>query len=319
MAQVSTAPAPDAAFVAILSASIQGIFFSQAAGFSPQKIEEEFRKAVEHSDLLNDETFMSNLLFLVRKREVRALREDVRRLVEGSRLKPAADISAVKSLYALGDAADRAYVDKRVSTELKRCMSAPDAMSLQDIVRWAGRVGGEQTLAVMREYQVEATRRQAEAEKQTPNDFDRIVQIDQLRGRLTNSASELGRKLDLEKLAEPVRAASMTEHYLRRSGHLGYWSYKRLVDQPTDLSIAAVREFLDRKIGSLLPTGGITVEEGEELTRDYRLRGVCLLQAMKAKLTPQENKLLLENATMLKEREEFFWPKHDWEDVLDVE
>lgn len=319
MAQTTTAPAPDAAFVATLRANIQGIYFSTAAGYSPAKIEEEFRKAVQSRELRNDETFMTNLMFLVRKREVSALRDDVRRVVEETRLPPAADISTLKTLYALGDGADRATVDKRVSIDLKRQMVATDALEMSEIVRWGGRIGGEQTLAALRDYQAEATRRQQDAEKTSTNDFERIVKIDQLRNRLTNEVSELGRKLDLEKLPEPVRAASMTEHFLRRSGHLGYWSYKYLVDHPTDLSIAAVREYLDRKIGGLLPLGGISADEGAELTRDYRLRGVCLLQKMKAKMTPQESKMLLDNSAMLKEREEFFWPNHDWEDALDVE
>jgi hypothetical protein len=67
----------DPRFVTSLKRNISGIYFGQVAHYTPAEIEREFRKAVLDDVLVADEEFMHNLLFLVRKREVSSLREDV--------------------------------------------------------------------------------------------------------------------------------------------------------------------------------------------------------------------------------------------------
>jgi hypothetical protein len=50
----------------------------------------------------------------------------------------------------------------------------------------------------------------------------------------------------------------------------------------------------------------------------YRLRGLCLVQAMGAPLGAAEQKYLADHAQLIQDNEEFFRPRYDWEDVLDV-
>src|SRR5579871_4017421 len=76
----------DPQFIDSLKTDISGIYFSQVAHYTPEKIAEEFRKAVRDPALTADEQVMGNLLFLVRKKVVADLREDVARLVASNKL-----------------------------------------------------------------------------------------------------------------------------------------------------------------------------------------------------------------------------------------
>jgi hypothetical protein len=121
--------------------------------------------------------------------------------------------------------------------------------------------------------------------------------------------------MEVTGLPEADQAAAMVNHYLRRSGHLGFWAYKELVDHPTPVAAGAVRAFIHGNVRSLVPAG-LPEEQRSEMVQDLRLRGLCLLEAMKA-LRPEEQEFLARYEAVLTARKEFFRPGYDWEDVLD--
>jgi hypothetical protein len=307
----------DPDFVATLRTDISGIFFASASRFAPDKIEQEFRKAVADPGLVADETFMHNLMFLVRKKEVRALHDDVERVLTKGGLTPRPEVSTMKTLYALGSSKDRVVIDERLSAQLESQLKSRDALAPSPYLESADRIGGAKTLNMLKAFQQEAARQQQQAEQKSPNDHVGIVQLDQMRSGAENKVFYLSLKLSVLAKDETDRATEMFKYYLRRTGFLGFWGYKELVDHPSPAAVNAIRGYISHRLEELLPGGGITAEDRSRLLLDYQLRGVCLLQAMKAELTPEEEKLLGDHAAMVNERKEFFRPGHDWEDVLD--
>lgn len=305
----------DPQFVQKLKGNISGIFFASVSGYTPEKIEQEFRKAITHDDLVADETFMDNLMFLVRKREVKSLHDDVdRMLMKG--LKPRAEVSTMKTLYALGSQNDRLKVDDRLSSHLENQLKRGE-MAPSPYLEWSERIGGSKTLEVLKRVNEEASARQKQIEKASPDDHTKIADMDQMRSSAENKAYYLSLKLNLMAMGESERAAPMVKYYLQRTPFLGFMGYKELVNKPTPVTIEAVRVFIDGRLTELLPVNGLTPEHRTQLLRDYKLRGLLLLQAMKAKLTTDEEKFLAEHAKLLEDRKEFSQDGYDWEDVLD--
>lgn len=307
----------DPEFVATLRKNISGIFFASANRYPPDKIEQEFRRAVADRALVADETFMNNLMFIVRKKEVRALHDDVERVLANGGLKASAEVSTMKTLYALGSAKDRRLVDDRLSAQMESQLKRPDALAPSPYLEWADRIGGTKTLDVVKKFQEEADRQQQQAEQTAPDDHVKIGQLDKIRSEAENKVHYLSLKLNVLAMGETDRATEMFRYFLRRTGFLGFLGYKELIDNPTPAAVNAVRGFISHRLGELLPVAGVTPDDRTKLLLDHQLRGTCLLQAMKAKLTPEEEKLLADHAPMLGERKEFFRPQYDWEDVLD--
>ncbi len=314
MSQTASSVDPD--FVTTLKADIFGKYYLQAERFSPETVEREFRKAVKERDLVADEGFMTNLMFLVRKKEVHALRDDVTRVLFAN-LKPNADVSTMKTLYALGEDKERAVVDDRLSQYLRRRLQSPDGITPSPYLDSADRIGGKKTLDVLKEGLADASRRQTEAEKAAPDDHAHISQLDKLRSELDTKVTYLSRKLDIAAKSEADRAMAMAEQYIGQRRYLDVWAYKELVAHSTPVAIDAVRSFVSWRLSSVLPAGGLSVQERGKLMRDYQIRGVCLLQDMGAKLTPEEQKVLTDNPALLQEPGGYYRPNIDWEAVLD--
>lgn len=311
-----TTSSVDADFVATLQSDISGRYFKSADRFAVEKIEDEFRKAVKDYTLLADEQFMYNLMFLVRKKEVAALLEDVRDVCTRP-LKPRAEVSALKTLYALGTDEDRMSIDDRISRFLQRQLRAGQGIPLSPYLEAAERVGGAKTLTTLKECHSDAAHRQKEAENATPRVPSEIGQLDRIRSTLANQVDSLSTRVRIEGLDKTEAAREMAQHYLQRTTYLEFWSYKQLVDDASPTCIDAVRSFVSRRLGTLMPQSGLSSEAQTAKRLDLRLRGVCLLEAMGASLTAEEQKLLDEHAEMLQERGAFFRPGYDWGDALD--
>lgn len=312
----NTGPA-DPEFVATIRGNISGMFFASASRYTPDKIEQEFRKAVADRVLIADETFMHNLMFLVRKQEVRALHDDVEQVLARGGLKASAEVSTMKTLYALGSAKDRQVVDDRLSAQIENQLKTSDALIVSPYVEWADRIGGTKTLDAIKKFQHEADRKQKQTEQTAPDEHVKIGQLDKARSDAENKVHYLTLKLNVLGMGETDRATEMFKYFLKRTGFLGFWGYKELVDNPTPVAVNAVRGMIAQRLGELLPVAGISADDRARLLLDHRLRGISLLQTMKAKLTAEEEKLLADYAAMLEERKQFFQPKFDWEDVLD--
>ena len=155
----------DAQFIDSLKTDISGIYFSQVAHYTPQKISEEFRKAVRDPALVADEIVMANLFFLIRKKTIQGLREDVSRLVAANQLKPGAQVSALKTLYALGGDQERNTADYLVSQALAQLIQAGNPPEASPYVQAADRIGGPRTLIALKQILAEATNRQRVAEQ----------------------------------------------------------------------------------------------------------------------------------------------------------
>jgi hypothetical protein len=307
----------DSEFVASLKNNISGIYYRQVEDIPSEKITTEFRNSVQDSSLVADPEFMQNLCFLIRKRELRGLSAEVERLLAGRKLKPEADASAMKTLYALGNDSVRQTIDDRLSKLLQDWFRKPNNIEPSSYLDAAERIGGEKTLAVLKQAYLEATARQRQAERDEPNDHLRMGQLDKRRAELEEKVHTLSQKQEISAKNEAERAAEMTSLYIRRVKHLSYWGYKELADNPSPGSIAAVRAFLSRGVESLLSAGGMSPEDRSKRLLDYRLRGIGLLEAMKAQLSPEEQGLQQDHATLIESREEYFQPHYDWEDVLD--
>ena len=305
--------APDTAFVTSLKTKITGRFFADVARWQPAKIEAEFRKIAARPELLAEEELMSNLMFLVRKREIKSLVDDVGRLAGQHALKPTAQISALKTMTALGGERDRALADQMFSQLLTASLKEP-GRDLEFVLA-AARVGGPETLAVLRRALDAIKHGQQSAERANPPDFIRISQLDKLRSAIDTESFTLNRKLEVLALPESSRALEMTGLYLRRAGYLAYWSYKELVDPATPGEAAGVRRFLKERAETLIPKSAVGEKRATTLA-DIRLRGLCLLEAMK-QAEPAEIRFLEQNKAIIDARPEFFRPSHDWEDVLD--
>ncbi|RMF80324.1 MAG: hypothetical protein D6744_08355 [Planctomycetota bacterium] len=302
-----------------LRADITGRFITHVDRWTNDDVEREFRAAVQDSSLVADEAFMHNLMFLVRKRDLAELHDAVRETLDHRPLLPRAQVSAMKTLYALGDADDRRALDERVYALLKRDLVRTDPLAPSELLRCADRIGGPKTLDVLREFLQFARQRQQELESNDPDNHAAIANADQLRNRLENQVTRLETRLKLAALDDAKRAAEQAELYLSRAGQLGFWGYVELVKHPSPDAITAVRQYVHRDVGALLPARGLVADERNALLLELRLRGVCLLEAMGAELTEAESKMLNEHADLLTDRAEFFRPNHDWEDVLDRE
>ncbi len=314
------AQAPDSVdpkFADALKTDISGIYFSQVAHYTPEKIAEEFRKALRDRGLMADELFLQNLLFLVRKRDVRELHDDVARLAAGNGLPPAARVSALKTLYALGDERDRATVDYVLSQALAALVQSGQPPESSPYVPAADRVGGPRCLVALRRLEMDATARQRAAEQQTPGDHARISRLDKVRAGLEGQVYLLGRKQEVAAKSGAERAADLARLYLRRSAGLSCWAYRELVDPASAEAAAAVRGVIAREIPGFLPAAGLSPEERAKRELELRLRGTALLTSMRAPLTPEEDRLLRDNAGIIQARRKFYYPECDWEDVLD--
>ncbi|MFQ5462501.1 MAG: hypothetical protein ACE5E5_07720 [Phycisphaerae bacterium] len=314
MAQTTTQPEPD--FVTTLKADIHGVYYSQAEAFSNETIIREFRKAVQDHALLADEGFMDNLMFLVRKKEVSELADDAAEVLRKGSLKPVAEASAMKTVHALGGDQERQEVDVRLSKQLKRDLRDIAGISTSPHLAAADGVGLKQTLEVINGGLTEAVKQQREAERATPDDHVLIGRLDQGRSLLETKAFVLTRKLEALAQDDVQRATLMAEFYLKPTRHLDAWAYKELVRNPSADTIDAVRKFVSQRLSTLIPSG-LKDKERTNLRLQAQLRGVCLLETMRATLTEVEQKLLVEHEEMLNQQTRFFRPAFDWEDVLD--
>ena len=282
----------DPEFVRTLSASIRGMFAGQLAHLTPQKIEAEFRKAVKDPKLTASPGFMDNLMFVVRKKNVTALRGDVEAVLNQTELAPVAEASAMKTLYALGGDRERAVVDERFARKLFADLRGAE-IPAGPYLAAADRIGGSRTLAVLENALPEAATRQRQAEQATPDDHVRIGRLDKVRSSLEAASLTLKRKLAI--LAEPQsrRDADLWKLHVQRAGGLGFWAYRELVRLESPAAADAVRALVPRD----------------------PLRTAVLLEDIKAALRPEEKTLLEQNAAEVRDHPEGFRP--DWESVLD--
>jgi hypothetical protein len=308
-----TTAAPDPQFVRALHSQPSGIYYRDVDHFSSEKVATEFRKAVGIPELLADQDFMANVLFLIRKREIRALRDDVGQLVSSRSLQPRAAISALKTLTAIGGPDALSLIDRRYSELLNAALKDPKIQP--DVLPWAERVGGPETLALLTKALSNAEAEQRSAERAEHPDFGKISQLDRVRSSLENQQAVLRQKLEISAAPEPGRTQSLVQLYLRRVGHLAFWSYKELVDHPSTQSADAIRAFLANSIQTMIPKTA-TGEARSELIQDLRLRGLCLLQTMK-QATPQEIEYIQAHSARIDPNTAFYRPAYDWEDVLD--
>lgn len=304
----------DQDFVSALQSPPTGIYYRDVARFDNAKVIREFRIAVRQPDVLANEDFMSNVLFLIRKREIHELHDDVAALVATRVLKARPYVSALKTMVALGSADEQKVVDRRYSELLEAAIADPSTE--HDVVPWAERLGGAQTLVVLIKALHAITAQQRAAEAETPPDFSRISQFDRLRSSLENQSDDLKQKLDAEGLAGSERAELLADYYMRRVGYLAVWSYKELVDHPSAASAAGVRQFLSGSVQKLVPKGA-EAEERAQYLYNLRLRGLCLLQKM-GQATAEEDALAERNKERIAENPVFYTPAYDWEDVLDT-
>lgn len=303
----------DRAFVQALQSSPTGIYYRDVAHYSSEKIETEFRNATAQPELVADEEFMANVLFLIRKREIRTLHDDVARLIQPGVLKPRASVSALKTMVSLGTPSDMSAVDRNFSELQRAALKDPHIQA--EILPWAERVGGPQTLAVLRSELVTVTREQRAAESTNSPDFTKVSQLDRVRSSLENQEFVLKRKLEIDGMREPERAFTLTDLYMRRVGHLAIWSYKQLVDNPSPASAAGVRAFMSDSVKGMVPKSA-SGDAGSRLILDLRLRGLCLLLRM-GQATPQETDFIEQYKSRIEQNPVFYRPNYDWEDVLD--
>ena len=307
----------DKEFVAALRTSISGIYYVQVEHYTVAKVITEYRKAVQDGVLLADDVFMQNLHFLVRKKEIVDLRGDVQRLAASNKLKPGAQASALKTLFAIGSENDRSAIDYTLSQALTQFRQSGDSSSTSPYVAAAERIGGPRTLGVLQQLLSDAENRQRAREQRNRNKPELIGQLDKLRASLEAEVFTLRHKLDILGKPQPERTAELTRTYLQRSPELSCWSHKELLSQPSLETAGIVRNIITREIASFLPSGGLEPGDRARLELDLRLRGITLLQDMKAPLQPEDEKLLRDNHQIIQSRGPFFHPKCDWEDILD--
>ncbi|MEO8129384.1 MAG: hypothetical protein ABJF23_31115 [Bryobacteraceae bacterium] len=308
----------DSKFVTALRTNISGIYFNQVAQYQPPEIERQFRAAVQHSALIEDEEFMANLFYLVRMKQVTSLREEVWRVIGFSRLPPAARVSGLKTAYAVGGPNDRLEVDRLESEALAELIRSGRSPEESPYVQAADRIGGSRTLVALRRLQSDAAARQAANARQQPNNFSLISQLDKVRDRLERQISDLTQKTAILAQPEPARTAQLARVYMSRPAFLTCWAYRELLAEPSPKSRETVRDVVTRLIPTFLPSGGQTPETRSRDELDLRLRGIALLEKMGATLTPDQLGLMRSNESLVSSREPFFYPACTWEDVMDV-
>jgi hypothetical protein len=308
----------DPNFVTALHTNISGIYFGQVAHYQPAEIASEFRKAVKDPALVVDEEFMANLMFLVRMKEVRDLRDDVWRQVTPKRLPPAAQVSGLKTAFAVGGQNDRQEVDRMEAEALAELAKAGNSPQESPFVPAADRIGGTQTLSALRRLYTDTAAQQAAVTRQQPDNFSLIASLDKVRDSLQRQVSDLSRKTGILSKPEPQRTADLARVYMSRPAFLTCWAYRELVAEASPESQTVVRDVVTSEIATFLPSGGQSPETRSGAELDLRLRGLGLLQKMGAPLSPDELRLLKANEAMIKARRPFFYPACTWEDVLDV-
>lgn len=316
MAQTVDKVDPD--FVKALRTNISGIYFNQVARYRPAEIESEFRKAVQDPELTKDEEFMANLFYLVRMKEVRSLREDVWRMVTPKRLPPVAQVSGLKTAYALGSLADRVEVDRMEAEALAELVQSGRATEASPFVEAADRIGGSRTLMALRRVHLESEARQSAAMKNQPDNFSQIATLDKVRDRLQRQLADLTRKTEILSKPEPDRTAALVRVYMSRPAILTCWAYRELLEGASPASQAVVQNIVTNELPTFLPKGGQSPEARSRAELDLRLRGLVLLQNMGVLLMPDEAELLQNNAGLIQSRQPFFSPACSLEDVLDV-
>jgi hypothetical protein len=279
---------PDPEFQKALASSIRGIFAAELDKFTPQFVEVEYRKIVRQPDLVADDGIMDNLMFVVRKKDILVLRPDVIDTLRGVQLKPHAELSALKTLYALGSEQDRLFVDDYYSQLLSKDMKASDGLSEGPLLAAASRIGGQRTLTLLKALLPEATARQRDAEARTPGNHERIARLDQVRSSIANQILFLTRKQAVLNAPEPRRTQELFRLARTDSSPFGLWAYRELIDHPSTGRVAAIRQAVFGQ--KPVPVDVLT-----------------MLQAMKAPLLPEEDEILKKQAT----------PPPDWEAVLD--
>jgi hypothetical protein len=307
----------DQNFVIALKTSISGIYYGQVEHYTAAEVITNYRKAVEDRELLADEVFMQNLHFLVRKKAIVELRGDVERVVASNMLKPQAQVSALKTLFALGDENDRRAVDNMVSQALSGLSKSDGSPGASPYVAAAERIGGPRTLVALQQLLSDAVNRQRASEQHNASEPELIGRLDKERASLEAKVFILHQKLDILSKPQTQRSAELARTYLQRSPELSCWSHEELLSQPSPETAEIVRNVVAHEIPSFLPPRGLDPGDRAKLELDLRLRGLALLQDMKAPLGPEDEKLLNDNQQMIQSRGPFFHPKCDWEDVLD--
>jgi hypothetical protein len=315
VALMQTVNPVDPDLVQRLSTDIRGIFAVEANRFTSEQIETEFRKAVHDPKLTSDEVFMDNLMFVVRKKDITNLRPDVEGVLNSVELKPHVEVSALKTLYALGGERERAMVDQqtasRLSAELKSNGDNPPGSFLSA----AEKIGGPKTLTVLQAGLSDATSRQQQAERSTPRNHTRIDALDTLRMTLEMQMLRLSEKRSVLNSEPPRRDVQFLKLYLGGTSQLNAWAYRELVRLSSPATPATVRGFVAQNLDSTLPAAGLKPEDRDRRKQQAGLRAVVLLQDIHAQLSPEEQMLLDENRAMIRANPEAYHP--DWEAVLD--
>jgi hypothetical protein len=279
---------PDPAFEIALSTSIRGIFAVELDRFTPQFVEIEYRKIVRQPDLVSNDGIMDNLMFVVRKKDILVLRPDVVDTLRGQKLKPHAELSALKTLYALGSEQDRLYVDDYYAHLLAQDVKSNDGLSEGPLLAAASPIGGQRTLLLLKGLLPEATARQRDAEEHTPANHVRIASLDQVRSSISNQIVVLTRKQTILNAPEPRRTLELFRLARTDSSPFGLWAYRELIDHPSVGRVAAIRQAIF----------------GEQPVPPDAL---SILQAMKAPMSAEEDEILKKRSP----------PPPDWEAVLD--
>jgi hypothetical protein len=308
----------DPSFVTALKTNISGIYFGQVAHYRPAEIEREFRKAVQDPALAGDEEFMTNLMFLVRMKEVRNLRDEVLRLVAAKQLKPGAQVSGLKTAFAIGGLADRDAIDKMEAEALVELAESGKSPGGSPFSEASDRIGGPRTLTALQRLQSDAMKRQTAAEHESPDDHALIGGLDKVRARLQGQVADLSRKVKVLAQPEPQRTADLARVYMARPAYLTCWAYRELIGGASPASWAIVQDVVTHEIPTFLPSSGQSPEIRSKAELDLRLRGIALLQKMGAPLPPDAAQLLKENYLKIKAREPYFYPECTWEEVLDL-
>lgn len=306
----------DPEFISVLKSDIQGMYWSEAAKFTPEQIEREYRNIVQDHKLRGKEGLMSNLMFMVRKREVTALRDDVFQEYRVGNLPPEAVLSAAKTVVAIGGDRERETVDRDWADKLRKEWQRPDGLTDSRTLDVADRVGGEKTLAALNELYPQAQQSQKEAETAPSPDFEEIKRLDRIRSAIATKRTILEKRLQVQALGQKERMTELASLFVGRQRFHEAWAYKALRAAPADDAIVGVRAAMNRA-ASLVPQRGLPAEQREAYLLDARLRAVCLLEELKAALTVEEQTLLADNADRIRANESLYRPAYDWEDVLD--
>jgi hypothetical protein len=279
---------PDPEFKKALASSIRGLFAVELDRFTPQFVEVEYRKIVRQPDLISNDGIIDNLMFVVRKKDILVLRPDVIDTLRTRQLKPHAELSALKTLYALGSEQDRLFVDDHYAQVLAQDMKSSDGLPEGPLLPAASRIGGQRTLMLLKSLLPEATARQRDAEARTPGDHTRIASLDQVRSSIANQITFLTRKQTVLNAPEPRRTLELLRLARTDSSPFGLWAYRELIDHPSIGRVATIRQAIFGE--KPIPADVLT-----------------MLRAMKAPMSPEEDEILKKQSP----------PPPDWEAILD--